>query len=212
MVEERLPGRQALLDMGTGGGEFLSSLAGLPATVWATESHAPNIPIARQRLESYGYRLQPMEPSAPLPFDDRSFDIVINRHSEFDSAEVERCLRPGGVFVTQQVGGLNATDLNQALGAPLPDHVNWCLVTALSQLASTALLVSDTAQHTGTYRFFSVDAVVFYLRAIPWQIPGLTVDGYLDRLALLDDLILRDGHIDIMSQRFMLVASKPAEA
>jgi hypothetical protein len=47
----RLRKALALLDMGIGGGEFLSSLQPLPPYTCATEGYAPNVPVARQRLE-----------------------------------------------------------------------------------------------------------------------------------------------------------------
>jgi 2-polyprenyl-3-methyl-5-hydroxy-6-metoxy-1,4-benzoquinol methylase len=49
-VQIRLPGSSSMLDMGTGGGEFLSSLSPLPANTCATEGYEPNIPVARNRL------------------------------------------------------------------------------------------------------------------------------------------------------------------
>src|SRR5712692_8615791 len=48
---------QSLLDMGTGGGELLSSLQPLPPHTCATEGYAPNVPIARQRLEPLGVQV-----------------------------------------------------------------------------------------------------------------------------------------------------------
>ncbi len=44
----------SMLDMGTGGGEFLSALRPLPPDTHATEGWAPNIPVARERLEPLG--------------------------------------------------------------------------------------------------------------------------------------------------------------
>jgi hypothetical protein len=45
-VRACLEPRHSLLDMGTGGGELLASMAPLP-DVWATEGYPPNVPIAR---------------------------------------------------------------------------------------------------------------------------------------------------------------------
>ena len=53
----RLRKAHSLLDMGTGGGEFLSSLQPLPPLTCATEGYAPNIPVARQRLEPLGVQV-----------------------------------------------------------------------------------------------------------------------------------------------------------
>ena len=39
---------QAMLDMGTGGGEFLSMLTPYPPTICATEAYPPNVPIAKK--------------------------------------------------------------------------------------------------------------------------------------------------------------------
>ena len=50
-------GVRSLLDMGTGGGEFLSGLAPLPEDTCATEAYAPNVPIARARLEPLGVQV-----------------------------------------------------------------------------------------------------------------------------------------------------------
>lgn len=48
-VTALLPTTHVRLDMGTGGGEFLSSLAPLPPECWATEAYPPNLPIAAAR-------------------------------------------------------------------------------------------------------------------------------------------------------------------
>src|SRR5689334_7703210 len=67
----RLRRAQSLLDMGTGGGEFLSSLQPLPAHTCATEGYAPNIPVARQCLEPLGVKVYGFEKEGdPLPFAD----------------------------------------------------------------------------------------------------------------------------------------------
>ncbi len=47
---------ESMLDMGTGGGEFLSMLQPFPSTIYATEGYAPNVPIAREEIRAFrGY-------------------------------------------------------------------------------------------------------------------------------------------------------------
>ena len=118
IVLDALPAAEALLDMGTGGGEFLNDLRPLPPYTRATEGYAPNIRLARERLEPLGVKVYEVEDDTRLPFGDAEFDLVINRHESYEPAEVRRILHPGGRFVTQQVGGQNNTDLNALLGAP----------------------------------------------------------------------------------------------
>lgn len=104
-----------LLDMGTGGGEFLSSMAPLPPECWATEAYPPNVPVAAARLGPLGVRVVAVDDERHLPLPDAHFDLVINRHESFDPYEVRRILRPGGRFITQQVGGQDNVELNLAL-------------------------------------------------------------------------------------------------
>ena len=68
MVLERMINAAAMLDMGTGGGEFLASLPGLPENTVATESYPPNIPIATQRLQPMGVKVVPVEDDTSLAF------------------------------------------------------------------------------------------------------------------------------------------------
>jgi hypothetical protein len=60
----------SLLDMGTGGGEFLASLAPLPNHTVATESYAPNISVARGRLEPLGVSVVAFADDSALPLED----------------------------------------------------------------------------------------------------------------------------------------------
>jgi hypothetical protein len=132
-VSSRAATARAMLDMGTGGGEFLSGLAALPRTA-ATECWPPNAAIAAGRLHALGIRVV-QAASAPenmaaagsgrplagaLPFTAGAFDLVINRHESFDAAEVARVLTAGGRFVTQQVDYHCYDDLYWLLGPDPP--------------------------------------------------------------------------------------------
>ena len=59
LVQQSLSHVTALLDLGTGGGEFLAGLAPLPALTCATEGYPPNLPLARRRLEPLGVQVYP---------------------------------------------------------------------------------------------------------------------------------------------------------
>ncbi|MCG3259308.1 MAG: SAM-dependent methyltransferase, partial [Candidatus Heimdallarchaeota archaeon] len=59
----------SLLDMGTGGGEFLSMLQPFPEKTYATESYEPNVPIAKKRLEPLGVEVTQISGDENLPFE-----------------------------------------------------------------------------------------------------------------------------------------------
>ena len=113
LVRDHFTTAHSLLDMGTGGGELLASLAPLPPDTHATEAYPPNQQLAREMLTPLGVEVHNFTENDPLPFPESRFDLVINRHESFDSNEIYRILKPGGVFITQQVGGLNNLELNQ---------------------------------------------------------------------------------------------------
>lgn len=200
-------GRACLLDMGTGGGEFLDSLDFLPERVFATEGYAPNFPIARKRLEAKGIVVKEIGDDARLPFEDSFFDIVINRHEAFDAAELKRILMKGGVFVTQQVGGLNAIDLTIDLGGrPGEKTDEYFLLRNIERLEASGMEILESDENIGRYRFFDIGAVAYYLKCIPWQLPDFSLDKHFPKLRLLSAAIDRKGFIDFIDHRFYLAA------
>lgn len=210
MVRKALPNSVSLLDMGTGGGEFLGSLAPLPAFTHATEGYAPNVPVARACLEPLGVHVHEVGDDGQLPLPDESFDLVINRHESYDPGEVRRTLRHGGRFITQQVGGRNDIGLNEMLAAPDFDFgmSHWDLPYARVELEAAGFEVIEAAQEFPFTRFWDVGAIVLYLKAVPWQIPDFAVDLYFDRLKMLETRILDEGSLAVRGHRFFLVGWK----
>lgn len=77
----------------------------LPARLAATESWPPNAELARHRLRRFGVAVSEVADEARLPFDDGLFGLTVSRHPVVTQwAEISRVLRPGGTFLSQQVG------------------------------------------------------------------------------------------------------------
>jgi SAM-dependent methyltransferase len=211
---------QTMLDMGTAGGEALSVLpARAPRTV-ATEAWPPNVPVAGQRLLPLGIPViqnegarDNMEQNGAddggrLPFRDGSLDLICNRHESFLADEVSRVLRPGGSFVTQQVDYHDSDDLAQLLGIEMPEEPDSWIGLAQRQLAEAGMVIEEASRADQRIRFDDIAAVVFYLKAISWSIPGYSLEKHRDRLrALHDDA----GAWPVVTSgpRFLIVASKP---
>ena len=197
-----------LLDMGTGGGEYLSSFAPLPKKTMATEGYEPNVPIAKKRLEPLGVEVIPIHSDDELPFEDESFDLIMNKHESFEASEVARLLCEDGTFITQQVGGLNDCELNLWLNAEPSYYSNWSLRSAVNSLREVGLTIVEAKDDISRTRFYDVGAIVYYLKAISWQIPDFSVEKYFDRLAALQDIINQQGYIDLTKHRFLIIAKK----
>ena len=123
-----------------------------------------------------------------LPFRDGSLDLICNRHESFLALEVSRVLAPGGAFVTQQVDYHDSDDLAQILGIETPEEPDSWSGLAERQVTEAGLVIEEVARADQRIRFDDIAAVVFYLKAVSWSIPGYSLEKYRDRLrALYED-------------------------
>ncbi|MCQ6563026.1 class I SAM-dependent methyltransferase [Paenibacillus mendelii] len=106
------------LDIGTGGGEALLSIADCALLFVGIDQSAGMIETARKRAEESGkpnVRFLQMD-ARRLEFPERFFQVVSCRHSPFDAAEVAKVLAQDGVFLTQQVGEKDKLNVKEAFG------------------------------------------------------------------------------------------------
>jgi SAM-dependent methyltransferase len=200
---------KSLLDMGTGGGEYLSMLQPLPKKTCATEGYKPNLSVAKERLEPLGVRVYEVQEDEHLPFGDEQFDLIINKHESYSATEVYRLLKSGGLFITQQVGGRNDLGLNQLLGANKDfGQTYWQLEYAVKEIQEAGFTVLEQKEEFPMSRFFDVGAIVYYLKAIPWQIPDFSVEKYFEELSFIHNTIQSKGFIDVQSHRFFIIGKK----
>ncbi len=196
---------RSLLDLDTGGGEMLAELAPLPRRTVAVEGWAPNVPVARDRLSPYGVSVV-----TELPGGEQEFDLVLSRHGRLPVADIARLLVPGGTLLSQQVGGDDLADLNAALGAPPPHPRPWTAEVAVAQLESAGLRVTDVREERPPLTFRDVGAIVYQLRAVPWQIRDFDPPRYERQLRRLDALIRTYGEFTATAHRFLVQATRDA--
>jgi SAM-dependent methyltransferase len=211
MVSQLTKKTTALLDIDTGGGEFLASLTPLPTHTRATEGWKPNVSVARAKLEPLGVKvIETHESDMCLPFGDAEFDLVINRHGSFKPAEIFRILKPGGIFLTQQVAGNNLRDFAEAFdtGIPLP-FLKETFEYYKQEFQSAGFKLIKTEEWRGKQEFFDVGAIAYYVKAIPWTAPGFDIEKNMKDLDKLQHK-LDDGERLIFTQgRFLFQAQKP---
>ncbi|MFC0190108.1 class I SAM-dependent methyltransferase [Fictibacillus aquaticus] len=197
----------AFLDMGTGGGEFLSKLRPFPEVAWATEAYPPNVPIAAKRLEPLGVKVAQVEDDTTLPFDDNQFDVIINRHESYSPKEVRRIIKDGSIFLTQQVGGTDCIQINEALGVPANDEfAHWNLHFAAEELLQNGFKITYSNESYPAQRFYDIGALIYYLKAIPWQLEDFSVEKSLEKLYEIHTQIQSNGYFDVRQDRFVIKA------
>ena len=208
MVIRAIADSTGMLDLCTGGGEFLDGLAGFPATTVATEGFAPNVPIARERLGPRGIGVVHTHPDGPLPFTDGSFDLIVNRHGAFSAPELKRVAKHTGArFITQQVGSANARGINRALHGPEATSPPWTLANASAILSSAGFEITSAAEQYLPMTFRDVGALIYYLKAIPWQVPDFDFSVYRQALAAIHNQIESTGAFTVTAHRFVLEAT-----
>ena len=209
VVEEHLRPNMRLLDIDTGGGEFLLSLPHPRDHIAATENYAPNVQLCKEVLLPLGIDFRPGSGKEKLPFADGSFDLVINRHGDFHAGEIHRVLKPGGLFITQQVGAENDRELVALLcgetAMPFPEQ--YLSITARKfEQAGFQILRGEEAFHP--IRFWDVGALVWFARIIRWEFPDFSVDTHLPGLLKAQQILEEHGSVDGSIHRFLLVAGK----
>lgn len=198
---------ESLLDIATGGGEVLSSLSPLPKKTFAIEGYEPNVAVAQKRLESSGVKVLFVDEMGIYPFTDRQFDTVLNRHGGLNLKEIHRVLDNGGQLITQQVSGNNLEDLVTFFDSKVlwPDNN----IEILSEKAKeSGFTIRRAEDWKGTTEFLDVGALVYFLRAIPWAVPGFGVESHVSYLQRLQERLENKERLKFSIGRFILHLEK----
>ena len=201
----------AVIDLDTGGGEKLLSLrAHLPPKVVATEDYIPNFELAAKRLSPLGADVVkiPISTIAPMPFTDAEFDLILNRHAAFNSSEIARVLAGGGIFLTQQVHGMSAWDL-QVLFDAKPQWPDSTAKKYAPMLEAAGLTINNVQEWEGSLSFSDVGAIVYYLKAVPWLVRDFKVETHLSSLFALQKRLDAGEELSFYNARYIIEASKP---
>ena len=212
VLQTYLKSTDKLLDMGTGGGEFLLSLGHPYELTSVTEAYPPNVLLCKEKLAPLGITVEQVFDDAILPFENDGFDMIINRHEAFDAREIGRILKGGGHFVTQQVGGKNDMDLAMrlidGLEPPFPQHT---LENNVAALRAEHFEILRAEEVFTPIRFFDVGALVYFCKIIEWEFPGFSVEKYYDKLVRCQEEIEEKGYIEGTEHRFVIVAQQQSE-
>ena len=198
-----------ILDYDTGGGEFLLSLNHPFHKTAATEGYLPNVQLCQETLLPLGIDFKACNDPANIPFEDESFDMILNRHGSFNAKECYRLLKRGGIFVTEQVGSENDRDLVEKV---LPDtekpfpHLN--LREQKKAFEDVGFHIIEEEEAYRPIKFYDVGAFVWFARIIEWEIPGCSVDRCFGQLLEMQKTIEDKGIVEGTIHRYLIVAEK----
>ena len=201
----------SVLDLDTGGGERILNLReAWPPKVVATEHYSPNVKLAAERLLPFGGKVIDIELSdfGLMPFQEAEFDLILNRHGTFNPDEVARVLTLGGTFLTQQVHGLWAVDLLASFDAE-PQWPDATPEKYVPRLKAAGMEIVNLQDWSGKLTFTDVGAVVYYLKAVPWLVPGFSVESHVKYLLNLQEQLQNKKSLAFSARKYLIEAQKP---
>lgn len=210
-VVDRAAAVSTLLDVQAGVGSMVGNLPALPALSVATEGFATSVAVAVERLVARRVHLVVTSQTLPgLPFNGGTFELVISRHPiEVWWTEIARVLRPGGSYFAQHVGPHSLRSLSEYLMGPLPEGSKRATETERRGAERAGLEVRMMKLEHPRTAFYDIGAVVYFLRLVPWIVPGFTVPQYRHELRALHELIEREGVFETWASRTLIEATKP---
>lgn len=209
IIQKYLNENDRLLDMGTGGGEFLLSLKHPLSFCSVSEGYEPNVIKCEKELIPLGVRVKKII-SNEIPYEDNSFNIIINRHADYDLSEVKRVLKEDGIFITQQIGDKNDEDLI------LKMHLKRETVTFDTRDLTAA---SQYAKRIGFHflegyesftpiKFYDIGAFVYFARIISWEFVNFSVKANFKELCALQKEVEEKGYLEGSEHRYLMVLKK----
>ena len=198
----------SLLDLGTGGGEFLSSLPIANKVVYATERYKPNVEVATAKLKPLNVTVFGLEKEERIPLPKESVDLVLSRHEGFNANEVYDLLKDNGVFVTQQVGGNNNKQFYDILGSEPFEYFDYNLEVVVEELKQANFTIVKAEQVVTYTRYYDIESVIYYLMALNYQFSNYSSDVFVEGIKKIEQLIGEQGYFDVNCDRFVVVARK----
>jgi hypothetical protein len=142
-----------------------------------------------------------------MPFRDNEFGLILNCHAGFNPWETSRILAPGGIFFTQQVHGLSTYDLTSFFNE-IPPYTEATPEFYIPRLKAAGLTIHDCKEWSGNMTFSDVGALVYYLKAIPWVVPGFSVVNHFQYLLKLERQVKEGNPLSFTARRYLIEACK----
>ena len=118
-------------------------------------------------------------------------------------------LKPGGLFITEQVGAENDRELIELLlgktALPFPEQY---LEITRQKFSDAGFEILDAQECFRPIKFFDVGALVWFARIIEWEFPGFSVDRCRENLLRAQKLLEQNGCVEGRIHRFLLVCAK----
>ncbi|MFE4713315.1 MULTISPECIES: class I SAM-dependent methyltransferase [unclassified Paenibacillus] len=211
-VTKRCQSSDLLLDIGTGGGEAILSIAESASLLVGIDQSTGMMETANRNLSNSGKsNVRFLEMNAdqlefPAPF----FNVISCRHSPFSAKEVARVLSREGVFLTQQVAETDKMNLKEAFGRGQASEtpVGTLKQQYLTELSEAGFSDVQSFEYNINEYYQTAEDLIFLLKHTP-IVPGFGQNE--EDFRILGRFIeenQREQGILTNSARFMIIARR----
>lgn len=178
----------AVLDVGTGGGENFLKLANLFNKGLGVDIDPEMVKIATEnskKVDNVTFR----EDNEHLENTQEKFNIILNRHAPFDLGAIKNHLQDKGYFITQQVGEQNMLNIKTVLNA-----VKEKPVVTTKDIEESGLKLLAFMEYNVEYIVKDVESLVFWLQALDMLHADLKGGEALENANLFNEIL--KGNVD----------------
>lgn len=209
IVKEYLNDSLYILDYDTGGGEVLLSLNHPYNKTCATEGYKPNVLLCEKKLKPLGINFKECNDPKDIPFEDESFDIILNRHGSYNVNEIYRLLKKGGYFISQQVGEENDREfVRMVLPEVKKQFRGFNLSNEIELFKNKGFEIIKGLEAYPKMKFYDIEAFIWFAKIIEWEFVDFSVDKCFDKLLKVYNKINCEKEIVSKTHRFLIVAKK----
>jgi SAM-dependent methyltransferase len=209
VVRQHLTAADDVLDVGTGGGERLIELGAHFGRALAVDADPGMIDTARLNAAHLRHITFAVG-DATLGAVSGTFDVILNRQAPYDLAAASRHLRPGGRFITQQVGERNMRSVMEALGRPIGAPP----ISRADVTGTPGLDLVSFDEYDIEYVVHDLESLVFWLRALDLLPSEPVVSGGIHPVHVLNRILAGqiDGRGFVTNEHRYLVLARRTEA
>lgn len=203
--------KTVLLDLGTGGGEMLLGIAPFVKKAYGIDHSESMVKTAKNNLRKS--LLKDVEfkfaDTKKIPFLDKSFDVVSCRHAPFYVKEVFRVMKPGGIFITQQVGEKDKQNIKKIFGRgqSFGEKAGTLMNHYVKELKYSGFKIIRRGIYNATEYYANMEDMIFLLRNTP-IIPDFDTKNDEKNLRKLEKKYGSKKGIKTNSYRFIIIAEK----
>jgi SAM-dependent methyltransferase len=175
IVSAFLQPTDVVLDIGTGGGERLLSLADRYRRAVGVDPDPDMVRVARENAARHtNVQFLPGSTERLDRLDDGAFDVVLTRHAPTFAPELDRVTRSGGLFISQGIGSRNVANIHEAFNTGSAANYEDDHQSFLSDLAGRGWRLVAEGHYDVRYWVKDVPSLVFWFQAIAGanEVPG----------------------------------------